>query len=490
MGEQAIKVLVVDDDEKGRAKLIEHLRFQDVQVVGESTLGASAYTWADQLGVDAVVVTVQEPVARALRTIEALSVGDRTWPTIAVSATGDVDTVRKAIAAGVRDFVVLPLQPGELRKTIVNVLQIDRTRREARDQGAPATRLGTIVTVFGVKGGIGKSTIASNVATALAQESRQHVALLDLDLQYGDDAVMLDVVPEWTIAEAVKEIDPKKPHSIERFLTPHASRVKLLAAPQTPQAAAMLDGGQVRQVLEMLASTHDYVVVDTSAQIDEISAMALDASTIVLLVVTPEVPCVKRTKAAIALLEESGYSRDKVKLVINRADPQSEVPPAEIERSLNYPVYARIPDDRAVAKGISLGVPVVMSAPKSSAGVALLEMVRGLGGVEAPAEKRRRSWLPFRGRGKGEARQDAPAARDAAIAADPYAAWEPLLRESAPAPVDGGMAAAPGAGKVVSIGTAIGGIGAVRGRTEGDAAPDAGASPEAAPRGSGESSAG
>lgn len=473
MSEQAIKVLVVDDDDKGRAKLIEHLRFQDVQVVGESTLGASAYTWADQLGVDAVVVSVQEPIARALRTVESLSVGERTWPTIAVSTSSDVDTVRKAIAAGVRDFLVLPLQPGELRKTILNVVQTERNRKEAREQGTPATRLGTIITVFGVKGGIGKSSIASNVATALAQETRQHVALLDLDLQYGDDAVMLDVVPQWTIVDAVRELDPKKPHSIERFLTSHASRVRLLASPETPQEAGALTGAQIGQVLEILASTHDYVVVDTSAQIDEVSAQALDASTIVLLVVTPEVPCIKRTKAALALLEESGYSRDKVKLIINRSDPQSEVPPAEIEKALNYPVYARIPDDRAVARGISLGVPAVMSAPKSEAGQALLTMVRGLAGVEAtPAEKSRKFRMPFMGRhGKGEARQvehPAPAPAPAHVAADPYAAWQPLMNEAAPASADGGMVAAPVAAKVVSIGAAIGGIGSVRGKLEDD----------------------
>lgn len=470
MSEQIVKVLVVDDDDKARAKLIEQLRFQDVQVVGESTLGAAAYTWADQLGVDAVIVSVQEPVARSLRTIESLSVGDRTWPAIAVSSSGDVDTMRKAIAAGVRDFLVLPLQPGELRKTIVNVVQTDRARKEAREQGTPPTRLGTIITVFGVKGGIGKSTIASNVATALAQETRQHVALLDLDLQYGDDAVMLDVVPQWTIADAAKELDPAKPHSIERYLTNHASRVKLLAAPQTPQEANSLTSEQIGQVLNMLASTHDYVVVDTSAQIDEVSALALDASTIVLLVVTPEVPCIKRTKAAIALLEESGYTRDKVKLVINRADPQSEVPLAEIEKALNYPVHARIPDDRAVAKGISLGAPAVMSAPKSPAGMALLAMVRGLAGVEAPAEQPKKFRLPFMGRhgGKSETRDESLAHAPAVAAQDPYAAWEPLLRETASAPVDRGVAAAPVAAKVVSIGTAIGGIGSVRSRMDDD----------------------
>ncbi len=402
MSEQQVKVLVVDDDERARRRLIEHLRFDDMQVVGESNLGAAAFTWASQLDVDVVVVSVQEPIARALRTIESLTVGERTWPVIGVSPLTDRETTRKAIVAGVRDFLVLPLPTGELRRSILGVLKTEA----GRQSGASGGRLGTIITVFGVKGGIGKSSVSGNVATALAQETRQHVALADLDLHFGDAAVMLDLAPRASVTDAAREVDPAKPHGIDEFLTPHVSTLKLLAAPLSPEEWTNISPERVGKVLEALAATNDYVVVDTGAQIDPISAVAMDMSTIVLVITTPEVPCLRRTKTALAMMEESGYSRDKVKLVVNRADPDAEVAVAEIEQVLGYPVYAQIPDDRAVAKAISLGVPVVMSNPKSKAAVALSALSRGLVGGEAPAESPVKSGWRFWG--KQEKTQELP----------------------------------------------------------------------------------
>jgi pilus assembly protein CpaE len=381
------RVLVVDDNERARDRLIEQLRFEDVEVVGESILGAAAYTWAEQLEVDVVLAAVEEPVARALRTVESLAVGARAWPVVGISSLGDRETMRKAMVAGCRDFLVAPVSPEELRTAIVNVRRVERSRRAAREGGEAASRLGTIVTVFGVKGGIGKSTLAANVAVALAEQTRQHVAMLDLDLQFGDAAVMLDLLPSHTVEHLAREIDRLDPQLVLGYLAEHPSRVKLLAAPATPEGSEAVGDEQVGRILEALASTSDYVVVDTASQLDAVSMTALDLSTLVLLVATPEVPCIRRTKACLTLMQEWGYSRDKVKLVVNRTHRKSQVKLAEIEEVLQYPVFAAIPDDRTVGKAVALGTPVAMSAPKSSSGWAINELGRRLAGLP---ERRRR----------------------------------------------------------------------------------------------------
>ncbi|HEY7032907.1 MAG TPA: AAA family ATPase [Thermomicrobiales bacterium] len=387
MNRQVTKVLVVDDNEKVRDELIEQLRYQDIEVVGESTFGAAAYTWAQQLGVEVVVVSVEEPVARSLRTVETLSVGDRSWPVIGISSQGDRETMRKAMMAGVRDFLVRPVAPDDLRAAILNVHRVEVGRRAAVEQGEAARRLGTVVTIAGFKGGIGKSTMATNVAVSLAQQTQQHVAMLDLDLQFGDAAVMLDVVPTHTIEHAAKEVDRLDPQLIQGYVATHPSRLRLLAAPATPEASDDITADQVGRILEMLASTNDFVIVDTPPHLDDVSAVAMDLSTLVLVVVAPEVPCIRRTKAALTLMQTWGYSRDKVKLIVNRVHRKSEVSIAEIEEVLQYPVYAQIPDDRATIKAISLGTPVAMSAPKSKAGRAINDLGRTLAGV--PATRRR-----------------------------------------------------------------------------------------------------
>src|SRR3954467_3063385 len=119
MNNPTTRVLVVDDNEQARDALIELLRFQDIEVVGESTFGAAAFTWANQLNVDVVLVSIEEPVARSLRTIESLTGGTTSWPVIGISSLGDRDTMRKAMISGIGDYLVRPLNAEELHGTIV-----------------------------------------------------------------------------------------------------------------------------------------------------------------------------------------------------------------------------------------------------------------------------------------------------------------------------------------------------------------------------------
>lgn len=418
MNSPTSRVLVVDDNETTRDELIELLRFPDIEVVGESTFGAAAFTWAAQLEVDVVLVTVEEPVARSLRTIESLSVGSRSWPVIGISSQGDRETMRKAMVSGVRDFLTKPLNAEELHATIVNIHRVEQARRAVAENGSTTAPLGTIVTIAGFKGGIGKSTVASNVATSLAQQTQQHVAFIDLDLQFGDAALMLDLVPTHTLEHVLREFDRLDPQLINGYLTPHASRCKVLPAPTTPDAAEEIEEEDIGRVLEMLAATNDFVVVDTAPHLDELSATAMDLSTIVLVVVTPEVPCIRRTKAALTLMQSWGYSRDKVKLVINRSQKKGEVSLAEIEQVLEYPVYAQIPDDPQVAKSISLGTPVAMFDPKGKAGRAANDLTRSLTGLPKPQRAgllRRREKAPSR-----QPHRWAPSSADAASIDD---AW-------------------------------------------------------------------
>jgi MinD-like ATPase involved in chromosome partitioning or flagellar assembly len=231
-----------------------------------------------------------------------------------------------------------------------------------------------------------------NIAAGIAQGTSNRVALVDADTQFGDCAVMLDLVPERTIVDAAGEVDPASPNLIEPYLTDHPSHLSLLAAPSTPGDANLVTPELIGNALKSLAATHDFVVIDTSPQIDALTALIIDLSSIVLVVVTPEVPCVRRTRAALDLLEAAGYSRDKIKLVLNRSVKKAEVPTAELEGALGYPIYAEIPDDRAVVRAITLGVPVVMSDAKSDAGRAFLGLGRKLAGVTVAQQRSSRGW--------------------------------------------------------------------------------------------------
>jgi pilus assembly protein CpaE len=357
--------------------------------------------------------------------VELLTTGSHSWPVVAVSASNDREMIRNAMLAGARDYVVLPAADDELRKSVLRVYQHEHERRSVPgDRGYSA--YGSVITVFGVKGGIGKTATAVNLAAAITSGTKHHVALVDADLQFGDCAVMLDLVPERTICDAVSEVDPAKPHLIDPYLTEHSSRLSLLAAPTDPRDANQVTADDVGNVLKSLAATRDYVVVDTSPQIDAVTALAIDLSAIVLLLVVPEVPTVRRAKAALTLLEEAGYTRDKLKLVINRASRRSEVANADLAAALGYPIYMEIPDDRAIPQSITTGVPLVIANPKSDAGRAYLDL--GLKLTGATDGQRRRGFLGLFGRGGNEPDTDVapppnPIASDDAL----LGAWAPVL---------------------------------------------------------------
>lgn len=445
-GQGTVNILIVDDNERARTRLIEHLRYPDLRIVGESSFGAAAASWAAQLNVDVVIVAIEEPIARALRTVELLTTGERAWPVIAVSARNDRDMIRNAMLAGARDYVALPASDDDLRKAILRVYQRDQERRSLPVDRGALSGFGTVVTVFGVKGGIGKTVTAVNLAAAITLGTKHHVALVDADLQFGDCAVMLDLVPERTIADAVSEVDPAKPHLIDPYLAEHASRLSLLAAPLTPGDADRVGPDDVGNVLRSLAASRDFVVIDTSPQIDAVTALAIDLSAVVLVLVTPEVPSVRRTKAALTLLEEAGYSRDKIKLVLNRANRRAEVAQPDLEAALGSPIYAEIPEDRAVPRSITAGEPLVIANPRSAAGRAYLDLGRKLSG--ASEGQRRGGFLGLFGR-RGELESDAAPPPPNPLVSDALArAWSPVSGGAAAngrsAPADG----IPGPGTV------------------------------------------
>jgi pilus assembly protein CpaE len=380
-GHATVNILIVDDNDKARAKLIDQLRYPDIRIVGESPFGTAAVSWASRLDVDVVMVAVEEPVVRGLRTIDLLTAGEATWPVVAVSSRNDRESMRKAMLAGARDYLVLPASEEDVRKSVMLVNKREHERRGNPDGSVRGNVHGTMIAVFGVKGGIGKTVTAVNLAAGISRGTKNRVALVDADTQFGDCAVMLDIVPERTIVDAAGEVDPTAPHLIEPYLNDHASHLSLLAAPASPADADQVTPELMGNALRSLAATNDFVVIDTSPQIDALTALIIDLSSIVLVLVTPEVPCVRRTRAALDLLEAAGYSRDKIKLVLNRASKRAEVPNVDLETALGYPIYAEIPDDRAVVRSVTAGVPVVMSDAKSDVGRALLGMGRKLAGV-------------------------------------------------------------------------------------------------------------
>jgi pilus assembly protein CpaE len=371
------------------------LASDDVEIAASATFGPAALTWAKTSEPDVAIVVTEESLARPVATIQALAQGDPSWTVVALADRFERDLVRQAMLAGARDVIVRTSTPAELRQALVTARQADLARR--RPDGEPVRPGGTVITLCGVKGGIGKTTVSINLALALAAESERSVAIVDLDLPYGDLAMLLNLKPETSIVTALSDAATlKDPELLQRQLCAGPGRVSVLAAPLTASGPA-IEGAQVAHLLTRIAGLYDFVVVDTPGGFGEYTAAALDAATRTVMMTTPEAPTLRRTELGLKQLANWNYPTTRLDVLLNRATLKTGIPADQVAAILSQPVRWWLPDEPAALQASAAGEPVVLSQPRTQMAQMMRAMARQVAGLPEPAT-RPRSFLNWRAR--------------------------------------------------------------------------------------------
>lgn len=399
---EPIGVLLLDALPESRQFTTTMLSFDpDVVIVGQAGRVAELFSLLDDDRADIVLVsdTMQdEEIPKAVWQItrRARHVG-----VIVISAHTEPEVMRRAMLAGARGFVVRPLDSRELRTTIHDVYNriVEERAERARQMTAPTAplvlrhtgALGHIVAVFGAKGGIGKTTIAVNLAVALRQATGHDVALVDADLTFGDVGLFLDLTPVHTILDIVESLERQPDTELDgEFIKGVMERyeplgLRVLLGPPRPEHAELVRGEHFTRLLEVLPRLFDYIVVDCSAGYDERVLAILDVADQILLVVAPEVGPLKNARHFLDLSETLGYPRERIQIVLNRADSQVSITAEDVQRWLVYPVsYRIVSGGPAVAEAANRGRPLILQLPQhpvSQGILALVEAVRRAGAV-------------------------------------------------------------------------------------------------------------
>jgi pilus assembly protein CpaE len=365
--EEAI-VGVVDPDEVVRGVLTDHVRELDGSVVGYKNLAALTETIdASRPGV--VVFGPSESPDAIITQVAGLMAFRPACSAIMVVYELTAGVLQQAIRAGVDDVVAVSAGDAELLDAISRASSRVVARGQSTGTLTPPTSAqtpGRVVSVFCTKGGTGKSVVAINLAVALAKRTIQPVVLVDADLQFGDVALMLQLQPTHTIAEAVQAGDRLDGAMLENLLLRHPpSGLLVLAAPTEPSSADQIGRADIARILDILRERCAYVVVDTSANFAEVTLAAIESSDDILVMAGLDVMSLKSARIGLQTMRVLGIPFSRVKFVLNRANTRVGLTEADAERALQLKVDAALPSDILVAESVNRGVPVVTSAPRS-----------------------------------------------------------------------------------------------------------------------------
>jgi pilus assembly protein CpaE len=253
-----------------------------------------------------------------------------------------------------------------------------------RQPAAVGTRQhGRVITVFSPKGGTGKTATASNLAAVLAKEGRKTL-LLDLDLQFGDAAIVMGVEPEKTIYDLVLapgELDIEK---LAGYTTKHPCGLDILPAPLRPEDAELVTESKITRLLEVARECYDVIVVDTSPFFHGPMLATLDRTDELLVLCGLDVPTLKNVRLAMQTLELLSFPSRRIRFVLNRANTKVGLNKREVENALKVTVHSEVPSDRIVPVCVNRGTPAVLAEPSSEFAKAIVELAKA---VMTPADK-------------------------------------------------------------------------------------------------------
>lgn len=411
-----VRVLIADDMADTRENLTKLLYFEkDIEVIGGASDGQQAVDLAKKSSPDIVLLDLNMPVVDGIAAAAAIRESGCGSAVIMMSVQDDVQYFRQAMLAGAREFLTKPFTGQDLIGAIRRVYEHSERPSAARVITAPTVSVNTpvkngrIVTVFGPKGGVGRTTIAVNLAVALRNVSGKDVALVDGNLQFGDDGVLLSLQPQKTIVDLLPHVSALDPEIFDDLLLRHDSGVRVLLAPARPEMAELITPEIFNRILTKLRESSDYVVVDTFPSFQDTMLGTLDVSDQVLVVFTCEMTAIKNVRNFVDVTRALGYPREKLTLVLNRADSAGGIKASDIEKTLGHRISGQIVSDyRLVTSSLNAGVPVVSAHPKSKVAQCLVELAQRVaevdpveaasGGKLARASQMLKTALPFRRR--------------------------------------------------------------------------------------------
>ena len=358
-----IKVLVADEPAM-------QLRFKqlfesnnEAAVVEVAATAEETIRKAKALQPDIILLDLYLPDMDGFAATEILSVEVPFSGIILMGSHSGHEDLRKAMLAGAKDYIVKPFPSEELFNAINLVYASTKKRRvDVKKEGN-----GKVITIFSPRGGVGKTVLSTNLGVALASvDASCKVAIVDCNLQFGDVAMALNLMPKASISDMVTDIEHLDERVLSRYMVSFTENLHVLPAPFQPEKAESITQQHLTTVINLLKKHYHYIIIDTSPVFNDIILGIMDITDLLLLLAVPDIMTTKNIRLSLDTLNTLGYPQEKIVLVLNRANSKSGLSIAEMEGSLHNKFTVILPNDgRLALSSINRGVPFIISDPSS-----------------------------------------------------------------------------------------------------------------------------
>lgn len=345
------------------------------RVLASSDSVEGVYADIVRLRPSAAVISLDAEHESRLALIKRLAATSPETVIICAARDSSPDLILRSLRAGAREFLRLPVIVEELSTVL------DGTAEVCAAQAATSKKRGRVIAVFSSKGGCGTSFLATNVAAILQAPT----VLIDLNLQAGDLDLFLGMESKYSIVDLVENRTRLDDSLLNSYLKSHSPTLSLLASPREAGAAEHLNPEHIIQAIDVLRERFSFVVIDEPHTLDANTVATLDHADEVLLVLTLDIPAIRSAQRTLAIFDQLGYTREKVRIVVNRMSKQADLDLPQVERYLGERVAEVVHNDyRQVINSINLGQPVVESQPSSMIAGDFKRLVAAIPGAVVP----------------------------------------------------------------------------------------------------------